>query len=153
MRLALYQPDIPQNAGTMIRTAACLGLTVDIIDPCGFPFSVKALRRAGMDYLETANIQRHTSWQAFNDWRVAEGYNLILLTTKASRPYIERAFTDKDIIMVGRESAGVEDYVHAAADDRLLIPMPGGLRSLNVAVSAAMVMGEAMRQTKGFSAP
>ncbi len=151
MRLALYQPEIPQNTGTMIRTAACMGLPVDIIEPCGFPFSVKALRRAGMDYLDKTDIKRHLSWDAFNQWRLDEGYNLVLLTTKASHPYYERQFQDNDIIMMGRESSGVEDYIHAAVDDRLTIPMPGGLRSLNVAVSAGMVIGEAVRQSIHFS--
>lgn len=153
MNLALYQPDIAQNTGTMIRLAACLNVPIDIIEPCGFPFSARGLKRAGMDYVETAEIKRHTNWEEFNTWRLEQGKRLILLTTKAAIPYTECTFRPDDIIMVGRESAGVEDFVHEAADERVIIPMPGGLRSINVAISAGMVLGEALRQTDLFTNP
>ena len=149
--LALYQPDIPQNAGTLLRLGACLGVTVHLIEPAGFDASDRNLRRAGLDYLAHVDLRRHSSWDAFEQWRVAEGRRLVLLTTRAELPYVDFAFTREDILMVGRESAGVPGDVHAAADARLLIPMRAGLRSLNVAVAAAMVLGEALRQTGGFS--
>lgn len=151
MNLALYQPDIAQNTGTMIRLAACLNVSIDIIEPCGFPFSARGLKRAGMDYVETAEIKRHTNWEAFNTWRMAQGKRLILLTTKAAIPYTQCTFKPDDIIMVGRESAGVEDFVHDAVDERVIIPMAAGLRSINVAISAGMVLGEALRQTDQFT--
>ena len=150
MRLALHQPDIPQNAGTMLRLAACLGVPVDVIGPAGFDRSDRNLRRAGMDYLEVAEILRHVSFAAFEQARKARAARLVLLTTHGAVSYTEFAFTAGDILMVGRESAGVPDAVHEAADARLLIPMRPGLRSLNVAVAAAMVLGEALRQTGGF---
>lgn len=146
MRIALYQPDIPQNTGTIIRMAACLGLAVDIIMPCGFPFSDRALKRAGMDYLDRADITRHTDWQAFEAARAAAGGRLVLLTTKAELPYTDCIFQADDILLLGRESAGVPQKVHDAADQPVLIPMAGDMRSLNVAVAAAMVVGEAKRQ-------
>jgi len=149
--LALYQPDIPQNAGTLLRLGACLGVTVHLIEPAGFDASDRNPRRAGLDYLAHVDLRRHSSWEAFEQWRAAEGRRLVLLTTRAELPYVDVAFTGEDILMVGRESAGVPDDVHAAADARLLIPMRAGLRSLNVAVAAAMVLGEALRQTGGFS--
>jgi tRNA (cytidine/uridine-2'-O-)-methyltransferase len=147
MRLALFEPDIPQNAGALIRLGACLGVAVDIIEPCGFLFSDKGLKRSGMDYLELAEITRHASWEKFRE--VARG-RLILLTSKGSVPYTEFAFAPDDIILLGRESSGVPDAVHEAADARLRIPLRPGLRSLNVAQAGAMVLGEALRQTKGF---
>jgi tRNA (cytidine/uridine-2'-O-)-methyltransferase len=150
MRLALYQPDIPQNAGAMLRLAACLGVCVDVIGPAGFDLSDRNLRRAGMDYLEAVEILRHLSFEAFERWRRASGARLALLTTRGAVPYAEFAFAPDDILMVGRESAGVPDAVHEAADVRLLIPMRPGLRSLNVAIAAAMVLGEALRQTDGL---
>ena len=146
MRLALYQPDIAQNAGAMLRLAACLGVPVDLIEPCGFVFGDAKLRRAGMDYLEHVDLIRHVSWTAF---RPTIPGRLVLLTTKASIVYTEAAFRPDDTLMVGRESAGVPDEVQAAADLRLRIPMRPGLRSLNVALAAAMVLGEALRQTAG----
>ncbi|WP_420559354.1 tRNA (cytidine(34)-2'-O)-methyltransferase [Tepidicaulis sp.] len=149
MRLALYQPDIPQNTGTILRLGACLGVGVDIIEPCGFPFSDRGLRRAGMDYVSHAEIRRHADWQAFQSARKAEN-RLILLTTKAAEPYTGFRFAPGDTLLLGRESAGVPDEVHAAADARLLIPLSPGARSLNVAVAAAMVLGEALRQTDAF---
>jgi len=147
MRLALYEPDIPQNAGTLIRLGACLGVPVDIIEPCGFLFTDKGLKRAGMDYLEVAEITRHATWEKFRE--TAKG-RIVLLTSKAADPYTEFAFAADDIILAGRESAGVPDEVHEAADARLAIPMKPGLRSLNVALASAIVLGEALRQTRGF---
>jgi tRNA (cytidine/uridine-2'-O-)-methyltransferase len=149
MRLALYEPDIPQNTGTLLRLGACLGIGVDIIEPCGFLFTDKGLKRAGMDYLELANYRRHDSWAAFAAQR--EG-RLVLLSSKASHPYTEFVFAPDDVLLLGRESAGVPDSVRDAADARLRIPLMPGLRSLNVAVAAAMVLGEALRQTEGFPA-
>ena len=155
MRLALYEPDIPQNTGTILRLAACLGVTAAIIEPAGFPVTDRHFRRAGMDYLDEVDIERHASWHAFEVWRTkaraAEGgHRLVLLTTKARQAYASFAFCPDDIILLGRESAGVPEEVHARADARLVIPMRAGLRSLNVAISAGMVLGEALRQTGGF---
>lgn len=147
MRLALYEPDIPQNTGTLIRLGACFGVSVDIIEPCGFLFTDKALKRAGMDYLEMAEIARHASWEKFR--AQAEG-RIVLLTSKAATSYIEFEFAASDILLLGRESAGVPEPVHEAADARLRIPLKAGLRSLNVAVAGGIVLGEALRQTRGF---
>ncbi len=154
LTLALYQPDIPQNTGTMLRTCACLGLAAAIIEPAGFPISDRHFRRSGMDYLDHVPLERHMSWRAFEDWRQDQrtrtgGARLILLSTKASLTYTQFAYQPGDILMVGRESAGVPEEVHQAADERILIPVEAGLRSLNVAISAAMVMGEALRQIRG----
>jgi tRNA (cytidine/uridine-2'-O-)-methyltransferase len=151
--LALYQPDIPQNTGTMLRLAACLGIRVEIIEPAGFDVSDRNLRRAGMDYLERVGITRHVSWRAFEEWRATTGARLLLATTRAALPYTALSYRPDDIILIGRESAGVPDEVHAAADERILIPMRPGLRSLNVAVTAAMILGEALRQTGCFPDP
>ena len=150
-RLCLYQPDIPQNTGTMLRLAACLGVAVEIIEPAGFDVSDRNLRRAGLDYLDRVAVTRHASWRAFEAWRRERDARLVLATTKAGLPYTDLAYRAHDIILLGRESAGVPDEVHAAADARVVIPMQIGLRSLNVAVSAAMILGEALRQTGGFS--
>jgi len=150
LRLALYQPDIPQNAGTMLRMAACLGIAADIIEPAGFPVSDRHFRRSGMDYLDHVVIRRHVSWATFDADRRAEGARLVLLTTKGAIPHTAFRYQAGDILMVGRESAGVPDEVHAAADSRIVIPMTGGVRSLNVAVSAALAVGEALRQLGGF---
>jgi len=146
MRLALYQPDIPQNTGTLLRTAACLGLAVDLIEPCGFVFSDKQVRRSGMDYLDRVELVRHSSWQAFTGSEIFRNRRLVLLSTRAETPYTEITYTPNDILMVGRESAGVPDDVFDAADATVRIPMSVDLRSLNVAIAAAMVMGEALRQ-------
>ena len=146
IRIALYQPDIAGNTGTILRMAACFGLAVDIIEPAGFDLSDRNLRRAGMDYLEMAALTRHVDFAAFDAWRMAEGRRLVLFTTKAALPYTEFRYADGDIILFGRESAGVPDHVHERADARLTIPMRGGGRSLNLALSAAMAAGEAMRQ-------
>ena len=146
LRIALYQPDIAGNTGTILRFAACLGLDVDIIEPAGFPLSDRTLKRAGMDYLEMADLTRHVDWHAFEDWRRAGARRLVLLSTKAAIPYTSFAFASGDILLFGRESAGVPDAVHQAADARLTIPMQGAARSINVALSVAMVAGEAIRQ-------
>jgi tRNA (cytidine/uridine-2'-O-)-methyltransferase len=146
MRLALYQPDIAQNTGTILRLAACLGVGVDVIAPAGFDMSDRALRRAGLDYLAHVEVARHASFADFEAARRRSGSRLLLLTTRAATAYTAFAFQPADTLLLGRESAGVPDAVHAAADARLRIPMRPGLRSLNVAVAAAMVLGEALRQ-------
>ena len=146
MRLALYQPDIPQNTGAILRLAACFGMPVDLIEPCGFVFDDRRLRRAGMDYLEHVDLQRHRSWEAYLAARAGQPGRLILLTTKAAVPHVECRFEATDSLLLGRESAGVPEDVHAAADLRLRVPLRPGLRSLNVAMAAAIVAGEAMRQ-------
>jgi len=147
MRLALYQPDIPQNTGALLRLAACLGLEVDLIEPAGFSLSDKRLRRAGMDYIDRATLRRHASWAAFEADRCGR---IVLLTTQSDTAYTEFAFAPDDILLLGRESAGVPECVHARADARLRVPMVRGARSLNVALAAAMVLSEALRQTNGF---
>lgn len=149
-RLALYQPDIPQNTGTILRLAACLGVVADIIEPAGFDVSDRNMRRAGMDYIERAAVHRHISWRAFEDWRYNHGYRLILATTSGAVPYTEFSYSANDIILLGRESAGVPPEVHQAAHARITIPMRRETRSLNIAVSAAMIIGEALRQTGSF---
>jgi tRNA (cytidine/uridine-2'-O-)-methyltransferase len=146
MRLALYQPDMPSNTGTMMRLCACLGIGLDIIEPCGFPLDDSKLKRAAMDYIEYLDYKRFRSWQDFNEQ--TKGKRLVLLTTKAAIPYTAFDFRPDDILMVGRESAGVPDDVHARADAQLIIPLRPPLRSLNVALSAAMALGEATRQQK-----
>ncbi|WP_281976772.1 tRNA (cytidine(34)-2'-O)-methyltransferase [Pseudorhizobium flavum] len=147
LHIALYQPDIPGNTGTILRLAACLGLKVHIIEPAGFDISDRNLKRAGMDYLASASLTRHVTWQAFQDWRHSSGRRLILASTKAAMPYVTFEFRPDDVLLFGRESAGVPDNVHGAADARILIPMVEGQRSINVALSAAMIAGEALRQT------
>ncbi|MDX8456077.1 tRNA (cytidine(34)-2'-O)-methyltransferase [Mesorhizobium sp. VK9D] len=146
LRIALYQPDIAGNTGTILRFAACLDIGVDIIEPAGFPLSDRTLKRAGMDYLEMAALSRHADWHAFEEWRRANARRLVLLSTKAATAYTDFAFASGDILLFGRESAGVPDQVHQAADARLTIPMRPGARSINVALSVAMVAGEALRQ-------
>ena len=150
MRIALYEPDIPQNTGTILRLCACLSIEAHIIEPAGFPVTDRAFRRAGMDYLDRVIITRHGSFKAFEDWRRAERLKLVLLTTGAETSYLDHAFQDDQVLLVGRESAGVPAAVHAAADVRLRIPIADGLRSLNVAMAVALVAGEALRQTGGF---
>ena len=150
MRIALYEPDIPQNTGTILRLAACLGVEAQIVEPTGFPSSDRAFRRAGMDYLKQVELRRHSSWATFEAWRRAEGLRLILFSTAATESYLDHDYRRDDILLFGRESAGVPKAVHAAADARLLIPMRPDLRSINVAMVAAMALGEAMRQTNGF---
>lgn len=150
IRLALYQPDIAQNTGTILRLAACLGLAVDIVEPAGFPVSDRAFRRAGMDYLDHVAWVRHADFAAFEAERRSQGRRLVLMTTRAALPYTAFAFRPGDTVMLGRESAGVPEEVHQAAEARILIPLRPGLRSLNVAMAAAMVAGEVLRQSDGF---
>ncbi len=151
MRIALYEPDIPQNTGTILRLCACLDLPVAIIEPAGFPVTDRAFRRAGMDYLDQVALTRHGSFAEFEDWRQHQGFKLVLFTAAAEHSYLDHAFTNDQILLFGRESAGVPEAVHKAADARLRIPMRKGMRSLNVAMAAAMVASEALRQIGAFS--
>jgi tRNA (cytidine/uridine-2'-O-)-methyltransferase len=150
MRLALYAPDIPQNTGTILRLAACLGLSVDVIGPAGFDLTDRALRRAALDYLDHADITRHQGFADFEAERGRIGSRLVVLSTRATRSYATFEFRPTDTLLLGRESAGVPEAVHAAADASIRIPMRRQLRSLNVAVAAAIVVGEALRQTEGY---
>lgn len=145
LRLALYQPDMPTNTGSMLRLGACLGVPLDIIEPCGFVWDDKKLKRVAMDYIDHIDYTRHLTWEAFRT--AHSNRRIVLLTTKGATPYTDFAYRPDDILMVGRESAGVPDDVHDAVDGRVVIPMAPALRSLNVALSAAMVLGEAIRQT------
>jgi tRNA (cytidine/uridine-2'-O-)-methyltransferase len=151
MRIALYEPDIPQNTGTILRLCACLGIEAHIVEPSGFPVTDRAFRRAGMDYIDNLSIARHGSFAAFEEWRRRERLQLVLLTTAAERSYLNHAFTADQVLLFGRESTGVPTTVHERADVRLRIPMQSGMRSLNIAVAAAMVAGEALRQTHDFA--
>jgi len=146
MRLALFQPDIPQNTGTLLRMAVCLAIPVDIINPCGFIFSDRRLKRAGMNYLDNVDVTQHDSWDVFRKFVTDKKKRLILLSTKAETTYTKFTFRKKDILMVGRESAGVPEDVFEAVDARVCIPMAKNARSLNVAIAAAMVVGESLRQ-------
>jgi tRNA (cytidine/uridine-2'-O-)-methyltransferase len=150
MRIALYQPDIAPNTGTMLRLAACLGVEAHIVEPAGFPSTDRTFRRAGMDYLDHVALVRHASWAAFDEWRRGQGLRLILFTTRAEIAYTEFAFSPRDILLFGQETAGVPDGVHHVADARVRIPIRPGLRSINVAMSCAMALGEALRQTDRF---
>ncbi len=145
-RIVLFQPDIPGNTGTILRLGACLGLAVDIIEPAGFRLDDKSLQRAGMDYLDRAVLKRHDDWEAFEEWRGGEQRRLILLTTRASQSYTDFEFQANDCIIFGRESVGASEAVHQATDAELIIPMQESGRSLNLALSVAMVAGEALRQ-------
>ena len=147
MHIALFQPDIPQNTGTILRLCACLGVSAHIIEPAGFPISDRHFRRAGMDYLDHVALTRHDSWSKFEEWRNETGLRLVLFTTKAAGSYLDFLYQGDDVLLFGRESAGVTDEVVAAADARVVIPIRPSLRSLNVAMSAAMALGEALRQT------
>ncbi|SSC64432.1 tRNA (cytidine(34)-2'-O)-methyltransferase [Ciceribacter selenitireducens] len=148
LRIALYQPDIPGNTGTILRLAACLGLGVDIIEPAGFDISDRNLRRAGMDYLANVSLVRHVNFDRFEEWRRESRRRLVLASTKAAECYTDFAYRADDILLFGRESAGVPETVHDRADARIIIPMVEGQRSINVAMSAAMIAGEALRQTR-----
>lgn len=148
--IALYQPDIPQNTGTILRMAACLGIPVAIIEPAGFPVSDRAFRRAGMDYLDQVTVERHVSWSAFDHWRRKMNRRLILATTKSSIPHFSHTFAVGDILLFGRETNGVPVEIHQSADAHVRIPMRSGLRSLNLAVSASILAAEALRQLNGF---
>jgi len=147
MHLALYEPDIAPNTGTILRLCACLGVTAHIIEPAGFPVSDRAFRRAGMDYLDQVTLRRHAAWAAFEEWRRAERLKLALFTTRGATSYLDHRY-GKDVLLFGRESSGVPDEVHAAADAHLTIPMRPGMRSLNVAMACAMAVGEALRQVR-----
>lgn len=149
LKIALYQPDIPGNTGTILRFAACMGLSVEIIEPAGFILSDKNLRRASMDYIASVTMTRHVNFEHFQAWRNMSGQRVVLASTKAAAPYTQFEFRPDDILLFGRESAGVPDHVHDTADARVTIPMAPGQRSINVALSAAMIAGEALRQT-GF---
>ncbi len=151
MRLALYQPDIPQNAGALLRLTACLSVPADVIEPCGFPFSDRGVRRAGMDYMPRADVTRHRDWQAFLTHPARRGGRLVLLSTRGETAYMDFAFQAGDTLLLGRESSGVPDAVHARAEARLVIPMAPGLRSLNVAMAGAIVLSESLRQIGGMS--
>jgi tRNA (cytidine/uridine-2'-O-)-methyltransferase len=148
MQIALFQPDIPQNTGTILRLCACLDVAAHIIEPAGFPISDRHFRRAGMDYLDQVQLIRHDSWSKFEQWRIDAGHRLVLLTTKSPQSYLDFAYRSGDILLFGRESAGVTEAVVKAAEARLAIPLRPGLRSLNVAMAAAMALGEALRQTR-----
>jgi len=150
LSIALYEPDIPPNTGTVLRLCACLGIEAHIIEPAGFAISDRAFRRAGLDYLDAVTLTRHASWRDFAAWRVAAGRRLVLFTTAARLSYLDYRFAADEILLFGRETAGVPQQVHAAADARLVIPIQPGLRSLNVALAAAIAAGEALRQTGGF---
>ena len=150
MRIALYEPDIPQNTGTILRLCACLGIEAHIIEPAGFPVTDRAFRRAGMDYLNQVTLSRHTSFSTFEEWRARERLSLVLLTTAGERSYVDHVFTTDQVLLFGRESAGVPAAVHKAADARLRVPMRPGMRSVNVAMAVAMVASEALRQTGGL---
>jgi len=150
LRIALYEPDIPQNTGTVLRLCACLGVEAHLIEPAGFPASDRAFRRAGMDYLDAVALTRHPSWREFEVWRQQARHRLVLFTTAATTSYLDYLFEPGDILLFGRESAGVPQDVHASADARLLIPMRPGLRSLNLAMAVAMAAGEALRQIGGM---
>jgi tRNA (cytidine/uridine-2'-O-)-methyltransferase len=147
MEIALYEPDIPQNTGTILRLGACLGVPVHIVEPAGFPVSDRAFKRAGLDYLDRVKIKRHVSFTAFDAWRKANGRRLVLLSTRGERPYASFAFRESDLLLCGRESSGVPDEVRATSDASVRIPMREGMRSLNIAVALSMVLGEALRQT------
>jgi tRNA (cytidine/uridine-2'-O-)-methyltransferase len=153
IRLALYQVDIPQNLGTLIRLCACMNIPMDVIEPCGFPFDDRKFKRAGMDYIDYAALLRHASWSDFLSWRdeQLQRSRIILLSTKASTSYTQFEFKEGDILMVGRESAGVPDSVREQTDHEVIIPMHHEMRSLNVAVAASMVVGEALRQRGHFN--
>jgi tRNA (cytidine/uridine-2'-O-)-methyltransferase len=151
--IALYQPDIAPNAGTILRLCACLGMQAHIIEPAGFPSSDRAFRRAGMDYLDRVEVVRHPSWQAFERWRRERQRRIVLFTTHARRSYLDHRYAWHDILLFGSESRGVAPDVHEAADVRVRIPMRPGLRSLNVAMACAMAAGEALRQTGLLESP
>lgn len=148
LRIALFQPDIPQNTGAMMRVCACLGVGLDIIEPCGFPWKEREFKRTGMDYIQAVQLQKHESWEKFNATRKPK--RLILLTTKTDQLYTSFTFRNDDVLMAGRESAGVPDDVYNAVDEHVTIPMHPGARSMNVVNATALIIGEALRQTDGF---
>ena len=150
MRIALYQPDIPQNTGNIFRLGACLGVSVDIIEPTGFIFDDKKFKRSAMDYIDHIDYKKHIDWQHFYDWSQEKKYRLILMTTKARQSFYEFEFHSSDILLFGRESAGVPDNIHQIVDHRLTIPMKEGVRSINLSSSVALVIGEGLRQTNSI---
>ena len=150
MRIALYQPDIPQNTGNIFRLGACLGVSVDIIEPTGFIFDDKKFKRSAMDYIDHIDYKKHIDWQHFYDWSQEKKYRLILMTTKARQSFYEFEFHSSDILLFGRESAGVPDNIHQIVDHRLTIPMKEGVRSINLSSSVALVLGEGLRQTNSI---
>ena len=150
MRIALFEPDIPQNTGNILRLGACLDISIDIIEPTGFIFDDKRFKRSSMDYINYTNYKRHLDWNSFYQWSKKNKYRLILLTTKSKKKYFKYKFNNNDIMLFGRESAGVPKEIHQCVDERLLIPLEQGLRSLNVSSAAAMVAGEALRQIKKY---
>jgi len=147
MRIALYQPDIPQNAGNIFRLGACLGVSVDIIEPTGFIFDDKRFKRSAMDYLDHIDYKKHIDWQHFYDWTKKNNFRLILMTTKSETSLYNFKFNLSDILLFGRESAGVPANIHKIVDHRLTIPMKEGVRSINLSSSVALVLGESLRQT------
>ena len=150
MRIALYQPDIPQNTGNIFRLGACLGVSIDIIEPTGFIFDDKRFKRSAMDYLDHIDYKRHIDWQHFYDWKKENNFRLILMTTKSQESLYNFKFNHSDILLFGRESAGVPKNIHNIVDHRLKIPMKGGVRSINLSSSVALVLGEGLRQTNQF---
>ena len=150
MRIALYQPDIPQNTGNIFRLGACLGVSVDIIEPTGFIFDDKKFKRSAMDYIDYIDYKRHIDWQHFYDWSQGKKYRLILMTTKAQQSFYEFEFHSSDILLFGRESAGVPDNIHQIVSHRLTIPMKKGVRSINLSSPVALVLGEGLRQTNSI---
>ncbi len=144
--IALFQPEIALNVGAQIRLAACMGVGLRIIEPCGFPWNERKIRQSALDYLIHVNYARHNSWQSFKD--DTQEQRVILMTTKASRSYIDFEFKENDILLAGSESAGVPDDIHDAVEARIAIPMQGGLRSLNIVNATSMILGEALRQTR-----
>ncbi len=150
MRVALFEPDIPQNTGNIFRLSACWGVEIDIIGPTGFIFDDKRFKRSSMDYFEHAKYRKHLDWKSFKNWSSENNYRLILLTTRADTKYYNFEFQKKDILLFGRESAGVPDYIHRELKLKLLIPMRKGIRSINLSSSVAIVLGEALRQIKLF---
>ena len=150
MRIALYEPDIPQNTGNIFRLGACLGINIDIIEPTGYVFDDKRFKRSSMDYIDHINYKRHLDWETFSNWSKKNNFRLILLTTKSDKIYYNYNFNNNDILIFGRESAGVPEKVHNAVDEKLTIPMVKGLRSINVSSAVALVVGEACRQLNLF---
>ena len=150
MRIALFQPDIPQNTGNIFRLGACLGVEIDIIEPTGYIFEDKRFKRSSMDYIKYINYQRHLDWDTFFSWTKKNNYRIILLTTKSTKKYTEYSYKKNDILLFGRESAGVPEFVHEKVDEKLTIPMINGVRSINVSSSVAMIVGEACRQLELF---
>ena len=150
MRIALYQPDIPQNTGNIFRLGACLGVSVDIIEPTGFIFNDKKFKRSVMDYIDYLKYKRHVDWQHFYDWSKENKFRLILMTTKSKKSFYDFDFHSSDILLFGRESAGVPNEIHKIVDDRLTIPMKEGVRSINLSSSVALVIGEGLRQTNSI---